>query len=155
MEAHYAERPISLLAAQQANLNRDEKKRRQPFDMDDFYLYQPNELRNAPAERYGAAAFWLVQNGMYPSWALFCFPELNKNRGKNVPTLIAFLHPSAMLLAPTMREDGVVGLLIAEECVSNSEVTMRSPCGQEIQVKIPAVTDEVAAQEDIILQLCG
>lgn len=151
---HFLERPTALLAAQNANLNRDEKKRKAPFTMDDFYLYQPKEMRNAPAERYGAAAMWLVEQKMFPTFALFCFPELNKNRGSNVPTLVAFLHPHAVLLAPTLGEDAVRGLLIVENAVSNQSITMRSPCGQEITVKIPAVNEETAAQEDIALELC-
>ena len=146
-----AERPITLLATQAANLNRDAKKRRKPFEMDEFYLYQPIEDKNLPAERYGAAARWLAENQMFPAFALFCFPELNKRAGRNVPTLVAFIHPSAILLAPTEVEEGWKGLLIAEHCVSNQTIEMRSPCGQEIKVKVPSVNDEVAAQEDITL----
>ena len=147
-----AERPITLLATQAANLNRDVKKRRQPFEMEDFYLYQPIEDKNVPAERYGAAARWLAEKRLYPGFALFCFPELNKHAGKNVPPLVAFLHPNAVLLAPTEAEEGWRGLLIAEHSASNKTLSMRSPCGQEIVVKIPSVNDEVAAQEDIMLR---
>jgi hypothetical protein len=154
IESHKNERPIAMLAAQQANLNRDHKKRKTPFEMEDFYLYQPKEFKNAPAERYGAAALWLIENKLYPTWALFCFKELNKNRGKNIPTLVAFLHPNAVILAPTVSETAVTGFLMAEHCVSNQILEMTSPCGQTVKVKIPAVRDEVAAEENISLPLC-
>lgn len=153
-ELHLQERPIAMLAAQNANLNRDVKKRKTPFALDDFYLYQPADMINAPAERYGAAAYWLVENQMYPSFALFCFPELNKRRGKNVPTVVAYLHKHAVLLAPVKRDGFVKGLLIAENHVEHKVIDMRSPCGQEITVKIPGIGQEVAAQEDISLELC-
>lgn len=153
-ELHNQEKPISLLIAQNANMNRDTKRQKKPFNMEDFYIYQPLDQKNLPEERYGAAALWLVENEMYPGFALFCFPELRKNAGQNVPTLISYNHPSAVLLAPTASPEGVTGLLIAEKAVSNEIIKMRSPCGQEIRVRIPSILDEVAAEEDITLRYC-
>ena len=154
LELHNQEKPITLMVTQTANMNRDPKKQKKAFEMEDFYLYQPMDQRNLPEERYGAAAMWLIEHEMYPGFALFCFSELRKNAGKNVPTLISYNHPSAVLLAPTASPDGVKGLLIAEKAVSNEAITMRSPCGQEIRVMIPSILDEVAAQEDITLRYC-
>lgn len=154
-ELHLNERPISMLACQAANANRDPKQRKTPYQLEDFYLYQPPELLNAPEERYGASAFWLVEQGMYPGFALFCFPELNAHKGEILPTLIAYLHESAILLAPThMDESSVTGLLIAEHLASNKQLDMESPCGRKIRVQMPAITDEVIAKEDAVLRLC-
>lgn len=148
------ERPTTLMITQAANLNRDAKKRRTPYSMEDFYLYQPLEELNLPAERYGAAALWMVNEGIFPAFALFCFSELRKNAGKVLPTVICYSHPSAVLLAPTRTREGVKGLLICENLVSNQQIEMESPCGQTIRVRIPTVQDEVAAEEDVMLQFC-
>ena len=150
-EAHMAEKPVTMLIAQNANLNRDTKKRKQPFTLEDFYLFQPQEDKNLPSERYGAAAMWLAARGEFPSFALFCFPELRKNAGKRAPTVVAYMHPSAILLAPSETPEGIKGLLIVESVVSEQTITMRTPCGQERTVVIPTVRDEVAAEEDITL----
>ena len=147
-----AEKPVALLTTQNANLNRDTKRKKQPFSMEDFYLFQPLEDKNLPAERYGAAAIWLATKEMFPSFALFCFPELRKNAGKQAPTVVAYLHPSAVLLAPTETPEGLKGLLIVESVVSEQVITMRTPCGKEATVVIPSVRDEVAAEEDITLR---
>lgn len=154
IESHRAERPISLLAAQSANLNRDSKKRKTPFELEDFYLYQPLEEKNLPEARNGASAIWLAKNEMFPAFALFCFPELRKNAGSQTPTIVSYNHPHAILLAPTEKPEGVNGLLIAEKDVSNSIVTMTSPCGLSVRVRIPFINDEVAAEEDVTLLYC-
>ena len=148
---HLLEKPIALQTTQTANLNRDAKKRRQPFTMEDFYLYQPRDVQNLPSARYGAAAIALVESGEYPAFALFCFPELRRNAGENVPTIIAYTHPSAILLAPTVTEGGMHGLLIAEHAVSAQMIHMKNADGQEIMVQMPIIKEEVMAEEDIIL----
>lgn len=149
-----AERPVSLLAAQTANLNRDPKKRKAPYNIDEFYLYEPIEAKNAPSERYGASAVWLAESGMMPSFALFCFPALRKSAGSNLPTVISFGSSNAILLAPTEQYGGVKGLLVAEKSASGQVITMESPCGQSITVRMPIIASEVIAKEDIVLEYC-
>lgn|GEM_PF-1427273 len=151
IESHRAERPVSLLAAQSANMNRDPKKRRVPFELEDFYLYQPLEEKRLPEARYGASALWLAENDLFPAFALFCFPDLRKNAGKNTPTVVSLNHPNAILLAPVETPEGIKGLLIAEKNVSDSTISMSSPCGLSFLVKIPFINDEVAAEEDVTL----
>jgi len=153
-ELHLYEKPLALQTAQAANLNRDQKKRRQPFVMDDFYLYQPKDELNLPAERYGAAAVALAEAGLFPSFALFCFPELRKNANDTLPpTLVAFVGDGAVLLAPTAGDNTIHGLLIAEHAVSSQLVDMKSPCGQTITAQMPIIKDEVMAEEDVTLPL--
>ena len=152
-EMHMLERPTTLLTTQHANINRDAKRRNQPYTMDDFYLYQLREDKNLPTEINGAAAKWLQERNMYPSWALFCFKELLKGAGTRVPTLVAFCHPEAIILGPQMAEDSVTGMVLACKEVSNCVLDMRSPCGREIRVQMPAVPDEVVAEEGVKLKL--
>jgi hypothetical protein len=154
-ELHHYEKPITLLATQTANLNRDPKTRKTPFTMQDFFLYQPPELLQAPEERYGAAAMWLVKENMYPAFALFCFPELNRHKGTVLPTIIAYLHENAIILAPVHGNDGTVkGLFIGEHAASNANLTMTSPCGREITIDVGTISDEVMAKEDAVFKLC-
>lgn len=153
-ELHYYEKPITLLATQTANLNRDVKVRKTPYMMEDFFLYQPPDMINAPEARFGAAAVWLVEQQMYPAFALFCFPELNRHKGTVLPTIIAYLHESAVILAPIHQQDGTVkGLFIGEHAVSNTRIDMKSPCGREITIDVGAITDEVMAKEDAVFKL--
>ena len=150
---HLYEKPIALQTTQTANLNRDQKKKRQPYTMEDFYLYQPQDTQNMPSGRYGAAAIALAEAGMFPPFALFCFPELRKNAGDNTPTIIAYTHPGAVLLAPTLTDSGMHGLLIAEHSVSAQIIHMKDLDGQEIMVQMPIIKDEVMAEEDVTLPM--
>ena len=153
MELHAYERPLALQTAQAANLNRDSKKRKTPFSMDEFYLYQPLEDKNLPSSRYGAAAVYLAKEGILPAFSLFCFPELRKNSSGPPPTVIALMHPQAILLAPTEGEGAVSGLLIAEVGVSDKLIEMTTPCGKTAFVYMPSIEDEVMAEEDVTLRL--
>lgn len=154
-DLHDLEKPVALQTAWHANSARDTKKRREPFKMDDFYLYQPKDERCLPEQRYGAAAKRLQEQGLYPVWALFCFPALLKVAEGAPPPLVAFLAEDAILLGPAEQEDGSWrGLLIAEKTAGNRTVSFRSPCGRVVRLVIPTITEEVIADEEIRLQ-CG
>ena len=73
--------------------------------MEDFYLYQPREDRDLPADRVGAAAMSLLKEGKYPSWALFCYKELAAASDAPVPALRAYQGEDFILLAPR-EQDG-------------------------------------------------
>lgn len=153
MELHEYERPLALQTSQQANMNRDPKKNKKPYPIEDFYMYQPKELSDTPSERYGASALWLVQEGMFPGWALFCFQELRKGAGGNVPPLVAFIGEGALLLAPVETSNGWTGMLVASQEAAGEKVKMTSPCGVEVQLLIPPLDGQVVAEENVELRL--
>lgn len=152
LELHENEQPLALQTCQQANINRDPKKQRKAFTMDDFYLFQPRDMANTPSERYGAAAIHLAKQGLFPSFALFCFKELKQGAGGIVPPLVAFQGSGAILLAPQRTELGWKGMLIASAEAADSDVVMTSPCGREVTLHIPVLEGQVAAEEGIELK---
>ncbi len=152
LEMHKLEQPMALQTAWHANMQRDPKKRREPYGIEDFYLFQPKNLRRQPEERFGAAAMFLQEKGLYPVWALFCFPALRKAAKGEAPPLVAFVAPDAILLAPSEVEDGKwKGFLIAEKTAGNRSIHFRSPCGREVDLLVPTILDEVIADEEITL----
>lgn len=152
LEMHKKEQPIALQTAWHANTQRDPKKRREPYAIEDFYMFQPKALRREPEERYGAAALSLQQKGLFPVWGLFCFPALRKAAKGAAPPLVAFIADDAVLLAPSEVDEGKWGgLLIAEKSAGNRSVHFTSPCGREIDLLIPTIQDEVIADEEVTL----
>lgn len=153
-ELHYNERPIALLTHLTANINRDKKKQRKPTPLDDFFMYRPREMSNLPGARYGAAMKQLIKDGMLPPWALFCYKDVVAHAGEIAPSLIAFCHQDAILLAPKDMGNGMVeGLLIAKEAASEKNLKMQSPCGREIVIQMPYVNTKFIAEEDVALRI--
>lgn len=152
-ELHELERPISLLISQNAEINRDSKRRRKPYLMDDFYLYADAEdTGKTPNGRYGAAALELISRSLFPSWALFVYKDL-KTQAENAvaPDLLAFIHVHAIVLAPVISDNQCTGMLIALEEASGKTLTMDSPCGKRIRIQVPELNDKVYAEEDCVM----
>ena len=152
-ELHAAERPTSLLIAMQANQNRDPKKKKTPFSMEDFYLYQPMEDKNIPAGRYGAAALSLMKEGLFPHWALFCFKELTAAASEAIPAVRAYIGQDFILLAPLRDNEHMKGLLIARESATGPARRAVSPEGVEVFLDIPYVPTKIIATEDLSLRI--
>lgn len=150
---HVNEAPVALLTSVISNSNRDPKKRREPFKMEDFFLFQPRDSRNIPTSVYGAAAMALVAGNNMPPWALFVFKDLKEAAEGQPPQLLAFICENAILLAPVFYENRVKGMLIALESASSRRVKMESPCGRNIYVEMPSINGKYYAQEDVELVL--
>lgn len=148
------ERPVSLIASMLANQNRDPKRQKTPYKMDDFYLYQPVDDQNLPAGRYGSAAMSLLQEGLFPHWALFCYKELSQSAGGSpVPVLRAYLGEDFIVLAPRRNDGHVTGLLIAKETAHGRARRAVTPEGEEIFLDIPPIPTKFIAEEDFNLQI--
>lgn len=107
-----------------------------------------------PAGYYGAAAVKLVKEGRMPSWALFCFKELNSSAKKDYsPAIAGFICEDAVLLHPKLTPNGWKGLLIARESASFSTRLMYDDKGAPIMLMIPEVHTKVIAREDVTLSL--
>lgn len=153
-QLHDYERPLSLLAYQNAEINRDRKKQRTPYRLEDFYFYADKELANLPEPRFGAAAMALIKNKLFPSWALFAYRELKERAGDALPPeLLCVQCEDAILLAPNTESHSITGLLIACESASEQVRKMTSPCGLEVEVRMPVVSNKYEATEDAELRL--
>jgi len=153
-ELHNYERPIGYLAFQNAEMNRDVKKRRKPFQPSDFYYYADQDLLNLPEPKYGAAAMELIRLEMFPSWALFTFTELKKRSDDaNPPELLCLQCDDAIILAPDIGKESVTGMLIAGRTCSGQRRLMRSPCNRELTIELPLISGVFEATEDIELRI--
>lgn len=153
-ELHNFERPVSYLAFQNAELNRDRKKTRKPFEIKDFYFYDNKELSNLPDPKYGASALALIQQKMFPVWALFIYKDLKERAGDALPPeLLCVQCEDAILLAPSINDQTITGLLIANETASNQIRKMTSPCGLIVEARLPPINNKYEAVEGAELQL--
>ena len=150
---HELERPTSLLTSVLANVNRNPKSRKKPYDMTEFSLYLSREDRNLPAGSYGAAALILANSGRFPTWALFCYKELVSGARQGYkPKVVAYMHEDAILLHPTHTQEGVVGFLIARQAASGELLTFTDEHGDQVRLWVPEINAEVVAEEDITLR---
>jgi hypothetical protein len=153
-ELHEYERPIAILAVQQAEMNRDKKKRRKPFEMDDFYLYNNEENKDSIDSIYGAAAVALIKSGNFPSWALFVYKELLEKAAESIaPTVLCYQCDHAILLAPQVESNTCKGMLIAVEAARHQTLEMHSPCGKSIRLRMPDIRAKVIAEENCYLDV--
>ena len=144
---HEQEKPVSMLMSLTANSQRDPKRKKEPFTLEDFYLYQPRNDQDVPAERYGAAAMGLVRRKMLPSWALTFYSKLAAGAGGAEPSLLAFIGEDFLLLAPVKTPTGYTGLLIAMESASNTIQEASSPCGKTVTICLPKIPTKIVAEE--------
>jgi hypothetical protein len=155
-EAHVTERPIAYLAYQNAEINRDRKKRRKPFSPSDFYMYQDRDELPLPEARYGAAAMKLIEMDMFPGWALFTFKELKAKADQaNPPEVLCLQCEDAIILAPSIEGQHVSGMLIAANTASRKRREMRSPCGNVLHVEMPEIKGKFEADEEVELRIYG
>ncbi len=135
-------------------MNRDKKKRKKPFEMDDFYLYNNQEDRDSIDSIYGAAAVALIRGNNFPSWALFVYKELLEKAEESIaPTVLCYQCDHAILLAPQIQDATCKGMLIAVEAARHQILEMRSPCGKSIRLRMPDIRSKVIAEENYYLDI--
>ena len=153
-ELHEYERPIALLAVQQAEMNRDKKKKRKPFDLDEFCLYNFENKKDTINPIYGAAALQLIKIKEFPVWALFVYKELSERAEESAPPdVLCYKCDQAIVLAPTIEGDTCRGMLIATELAGSRILTMQSPCGKELRIRMPQVNSKIIAEENCYLDI--
>ena len=151
---HEYERPIAILAVQQAELNRDKKKKKQPFQMEDFYLYNNQEDKDSIDSIYGAAALALIKCNAFPPWALFVYKQLLEKAEESIaPTVLCYQCDQAILLAPLINGNTCKGMLIAMESAGLRTLEMGSPCGKSIRLRIPVINSKIIAEENCYLDI--
>lgn len=148
------ELPTAQQSALIANQNRDPKKQKRPFNMDDFSLFKPLEDRNLASAQYASAAVKMIKNGQLPPWALFCYKEMAAQADPAYdPGVCSYKCDDAMLLHPERRHDGWFGMLVAQESASGQVREMTNEHGATIKVQIPPVRTKIVAEEDVTLPL--
>ena len=148
------EAPIALQTSVLANINRDPKRQKTPYKLTDYCLYASKRDLNLPGGSYGAAAVKAIQQGRYPSWALFCYKELANNvRQGYEPKIAALVAHDAIILHPQNTLDGVKGMLIACESASLTSRTFTDDNGAEVMLQLPEIPTKIVASEDITLPL--
>lgn len=161
-ELHEYEVPISYLAYQQAEINRDTKKRKKPYDPSDFYCYPDISSKDSVDAIYGACASKLLELQMMPGWALFVYKELKQNASKAVPKqIVCYSNKSALILAPSINSDQCKGMLIALEDAShrvlsfdeiNRDGTVREDA---IRLRMPVISGKTVAIENCYVDVFG
>ena len=153
-ELHNIERPITYLAYQNAEVNRDKKRRNKPFRPEEFYFYQDKEKMNLPEPKYGAAALALIEKGLFPHWALFAYNDLKVRAGDALPPEVLCLAcEDAIILAPNIDGHIVTGMLIAAQTASEGVREMTTPCGRVHQVRLPKIDGKFEADEEAEIRL--
>lgn len=151
---HEYERPIAMLALQQAEINKDPKKNKKSFRLQDFCFYNDEEGKELMNPKYGSAAIALLKNNLLPVWALFIYKDLANSAGNMPPpNELALLGDDCILLAPTYQENECHGMLIAMESASNTVRDLRSTSGHIVTVRIPAINSKIAAIEDTSIRI--
>lgn len=146
------ERPIAQQSSILANSNRDPKKQKKPFTLEDFSFYMPREEKNLPSGAYGSAAMEAIKQGIYPSWALFCFADLKAGANPSyVPEMPILVAKDALLLHPVRNASGWSGMLIAAESASEQKRVFTDGKGNEWSLHVPFIGTKYVAQEDITL----
>ena len=135
-------------------MNRDRKKQSRPFKPEDFYWYDDERFKNLPEPKYGAAALKPIENDKFPTWALFTFNDL-KTRAADAlpPELLCYQCEDAIILAPSIDNGMIRGMLIATNKASNQIKEMISPEGHMILVRMPELPDKVQADEEANLRI--
>ena len=148
------ERPIAQQTSIIANQQRDPKKQKKPFSLEDFSFYIQREDRNLPAGAYGSAALRAIKEELFPSWALFCYQDLANGADQAYsPENPILVCEDAILLHPVKTPGGVAGMLIAQESASEHQRVMRDVEGRTYRVIIPYIETKVVAIEDVTLSL--
>jgi hypothetical protein len=148
-ELHGIERPIAYLAFQNAEINRDSKKRKKPFAPEDFYYYDNQASEKLPDAKYGAAALELIKREIYPRWGLFVYESLKiKAANATLPETLCLQCEDAIVLAPEFDGREIRGMLIAQRSASEQTREMVTPDGEKFRVRLPRVMDKFEATEE-------
>ena len=150
---HQTEAPVALLSSLFANSNRDPKKQRKPYSMEDFFLYKPRDDRNIPMASYGAAVMKMIELGTFPRWAYCFYKDFKAAASGPAPARLALMHEYAVLVAPEIGDETVRGLLISEDKASDQVLEFESDDGVKLSLQMPKLDIRYSANEDVELQI--
>ena len=154
-ELHEQELGVANLTALTANLNRDPKKTKQPYQPHDFCFFAAATDGNNPDAINAAAYFDLIDKKQLPPWALFVFSEMKKMKSPMpAPDPVAAIGDGFILLAPTPVNGGMEGLLMAQQRVSG--LTIEVSLGRmKLKVNVPEFEEMILAREEVFISVNG
>ena len=135
------------------NSKKDPKKGK-TFEAKDFCFFRPREEEDLPNGRFGAAAIKLIEKGLFPSWALFCYSELSQGATEGYePSQLAWISDDAILLHPVSSKSdrGIQGMLIAREAAGGKTLEFTSEKGETIMLTVPPIKTKIVAEENATL----
>lgn len=150
---HQLEAPTALQTSLMANINRDPKKAKRPFAMEDFCFFLSNEDRNIPSAEFGAAAMALIQKKIFPHWGLFAYKDLKEAAAGPPPEVLALMSHDIMVLAPRIVDKDLQGMMIALESASGQLRSLKSPCKKTVLLRVPEFQGKYYCQENVSLPL--
>lgn len=150
-----------MIACQQAEFNRDRKKKKKPYEMEEFYCFKMDETTDSIDAKYGSAASALIEQQIFPRWGLFIYKELMKNAKKvSPPDVLCYFNENAIILAPVILGDVCKGMLIATEQASFRVIefdTIKSDgsTSEKIRIRLPQVNGKTVAIENCCMDILG
>lgn len=150
-----------MIACQQAEFHRDRKKKKKPYEMDEFYCFKLDEVTDSIDAQYGSAANVLIELQMFPRWGLFIYKELMKNAKKvTAPDILCYFSDNAIILAPTILGEVCKGMLIATEQASFRVIEFDiiksdGTTSEKIRVRLPQINGKTAAIENCCMDILG
>ena len=91
----------------------------------------------------------LLDQGKLPSWALFVYSSMKVTaKDASAPEPLAAIGDGVILLAPTPKNGGMEGLLLATHKVSGQDVRV-TIAGHEATITLPDFEEAVIAREDV------
>lgn len=136
-----------------ANANRDTKKKREGYKMDDFFVYQTKEEMNIPTSRFGSAALELAKRNKLPKWALFVYKDLKAAAEGAAPDLLAYECSDVIILAPVVIKGQVRGMIICQETAYGQVRELNSLDGRRITIEIPVYKGKIYADDEFSARL--
>jgi hypothetical protein len=152
---HHMEMPVSMQSSVIANSSRDPKRKKDPYKMEDFYLFSSVDDLNIPSANFGSAAMELIKLNKFPSWALFTFKELKQAASGPPPSLLAYIGDDVIILAPSIADGKIKGMVICMESSYNEQRQLTSLDGQRISIVVPSFKGKVYAEEGVSIPLLG
>lgn len=147
---HSLELPVAQLTSLMANVNRDAKKQRKPYAMEDFCFFIDREALK-PEAQAASAYRRLLDDGLLPPWALFCFADFKDATASKRPSAeVAILGDGWILLAPIEIDGGFQGLLVAEQRVAG-QTLQGAFMDEQVEVELPAFQEFVLAKAGVHL----
>jgi len=118
-----------------------------PPPLEDFCFYRQQQPGERPPVEAGAAMRELIQQGLFPSFALAFYEPLNiAGQGQPAPSRLALVADDAILLAPVATSGGWRGFLIAEDSAAGQDREFRSPdLPDPVALRVPPPADESTA----------
>jgi len=141
---------VAQLTSLMANVNRDHKRQRKPFAMEDFCFFIDRESMK-PEVQAAMAYRRLLDDGVLPPWALFCFADFKgAEPSRRAAGEVAIMGDGWILLAPVEAEGGFTGLLLAEQHVAG-QTLQGQWLDEPVEVELPPFQDFVIAKAGVHL----